>query len=213
MRKLELLTRDEIVEVIKGTGLHGPPKLVQEIVVQAEGKPGLAVTLADLCKKGGIRDLAQGAALVQHVRTFETLVAKDAIQLLAAFAIAGDSGMCVDDVADALALPKSTAHKSISELAAGGVLKEVDRHHISVRPPRLRFVLVKDVFFGEARLDCTPLIARSPCLAETVSVLIGAKAVGGDVPDELLLQILNESDSLDAWIGYAYLGIKEASCS
>ncbi len=51
--ELSLLARDDIVRVIKATGLAGPDELIREIVDQAEGRPGLAVTLAHLCLQGG----------------------------------------------------------------------------------------------------------------------------------------------------------------
>ena len=40
IHSLDLLTRDEIVEVVKLAGIHGPVELVREIVNQAQGKPG-----------------------------------------------------------------------------------------------------------------------------------------------------------------------------
>jgi len=39
VRELGLLTRDEIVEVIKHAGLGGPVELIREIVDQTEGRP------------------------------------------------------------------------------------------------------------------------------------------------------------------------------
>jgi hypothetical protein len=45
VRELELLERDEIVRVVEESGVPGPLWLVRDIVDQAEGKPGLAVTL------------------------------------------------------------------------------------------------------------------------------------------------------------------------
>ena len=63
MHELELLTRDQIVELIKSTGIAGPTELIRELVNQAEGRPGLAATLCHLCIKGDVRHIALGDAL------------------------------------------------------------------------------------------------------------------------------------------------------
>src|SRR4030095_15915734 len=42
VHQLELLTREQIVAVMKQTGIVGPDELVHELVNQAEGRPGLA---------------------------------------------------------------------------------------------------------------------------------------------------------------------------
>ena len=48
IHELELLTRDQIVELIKSAGIVGPTALIRELVNQAEGRPGLAATLLSL---------------------------------------------------------------------------------------------------------------------------------------------------------------------
>jgi hypothetical protein len=55
IREIDLLTRDEIVEVIKNAGLVGPVELIREIVNQSEGRPGLAITLTLLPNRGCAR--------------------------------------------------------------------------------------------------------------------------------------------------------------
>ena len=67
---LNLLTRDEIVQVINSVGLTYPDFLVQEIVEQAVGRPGLAVTLADMCLKGDARDVYFGEILTRSLSKF-----------------------------------------------------------------------------------------------------------------------------------------------
>jgi hypothetical protein len=46
-----------MVKVVAGVGIQGPTRLVSEIVDQAEGRPGLAATLARLCLQGDIREV------------------------------------------------------------------------------------------------------------------------------------------------------------
>jgi len=59
IRELKSLSRDSMVDVIKQAGLVGPNALVREIITQSQGKPGLAVTLADLCLRGGSKDVQE----------------------------------------------------------------------------------------------------------------------------------------------------------
>jgi hypothetical protein len=60
IRDLQLLTRDEIVAVIENSGMYSPVELVREIVDQAEGRPGLAVTLVYLCLRAALERLRLG---------------------------------------------------------------------------------------------------------------------------------------------------------
>jgi hypothetical protein len=210
---LEPLTRDEIVEVVKATGIGGPNWLIREIVDQAEGRPGLAVTLAHLCLQGGVEEVAFGDALRRSfLRFFDTVVGQRASVVLAAFSVGGDAGMPMDVVARGLGLNSVDVMETIVKLAGGGVVRDVGQHCLSVRPAALRHVLVRDVFFtGAASLPIEPLLAQAPSLSQAARTLIGAKAVGGDIRQELLIGVLEEASSEDAWKAYAWLGRAEAT--
>lgn len=216
VRQLGLLTQDEIVEVIKATGLAGSNELIREIVNQAEGRPGLATTLAYLCLKGDVRQVLLGEALNDiSMKVFESLVGKHARQILAAFAIGGDVGMEIRLVARALNMPTLEIQQAAIDMAAGGVLYEVDFQHLSVRPPALRCVLVRDVFFkGALSLPdqiYLELLNNSPDLAQSVNTLMGAKVRGGFVPQELLIGLVEKANSPLTWATYVQLGHEEAA--
>jgi hypothetical protein len=211
---LDLLTRDEIVEVVKSAGIQGPLELIREIVNQAQGRPGLAVTLVYLCLNGDIQKVALGDALSGSIlSTFEPLVGKKASAILAAFAIGGDSGMTIKTVAESLRQPDIDIHNIVTELASGGVITEISHTNtLSVNPAALRFALVRDTFFkGPASLEPMTLIEHAQDLAQVASTLIGAKFRGAHVPPELLLSILEKARSEDAWNHYAWLGKDEAN--
>jgi hypothetical protein len=213
IRVLELLTKDQIVQVIRSCGLVGPTALIREIVEQARGRPGLAVTLASLCCREGTREVALGTALKRSVHSFlEKLVGERAIEILAAFAIGGDSGASWLGVAKAFGLSKIDVRRTIAGLEASGVVTDIDAEYMAVQPATLRHALVRDLFFsGPARLDTQPLmeVARHPRgVAET---LVGVRAVGGQVPPALLWELLENADSTSAWVHYAWLGREEAT--
>ncbi|MCK4450749.1 MAG: hypothetical protein KAX26_09170, partial [Anaerolineae bacterium] len=214
VRKLGLLTRDQIVEVIKAAGLGGPNQLIREIVNQAEGRPGLATTLAYLCLQGDVRQVVLGDALSNvFLNVFEPLIGKTARQVLAAFAVGGDAGMAMEAVAESLELSVLEVHQAVVDLAAGGVILKVDPQHLSVRPPALRHVLIRDVFFcGPTALPFPVfqgLLAKSPYSAQSVHALIGVKARGGKVPQAWLTALVESSPSV--WQSYVQLGREEAA--
>ncbi len=213
VHSLDLLTRDEIVEIIKMSGVHGPRELVREIVDQSQGRPGLAVTLTYLCLQGDVKKVALGDALSRStLQDLEPLVGKEARLVLASFAIGGNSGMPMKIVADALKVPESEIHIIVTELAAGGVINEnAGLLTISVTPRTLRFALVRDTFYkGAASLDASRLIENAPNLSETVMTLIWAKARGAVVTSDFLIGLLKRTNSEDAWHTYAWSGEKEA---
>lgn len=210
---LDLLTRDEIVEVIKATGVFGPTELVREIVNQAEGRPGLAVTLAHLCLVGGVREVAFGDALSRSIlKFFEPVVGQRATAVLAAFSVGGDAGMSMQIVANEMGLSLVDVREIATKLAAGGVIWQVDQHHLSVRPPALRHVLVRDVFFqGALSLPIEQLLRQVPRISDVAHTLLGARSRGAVIPQTLLIQVLEQTHSEDAWFGYVSLGRDEAS--
>ena len=213
VRELDLLTRDQIVEVIRSFGLVGPTELIREIVDQAGGRPGLAVTLASLCRGEGVREVALGTALKRSVHSFlETLIGENAIQILAAFAVGGDPGVSWIGVARAFGLSIIDLQRIVAGLEASGVITDVDEDHLAVQPATLRHALVRDLFFsGSVRLDHRPLMEASRHLRGVAETLVGVRAGGGQVPPAFLWDVLESAGSESAWVLFAWLGREEAT--
>ncbi len=212
VRQLDLLTRDEIVQVIRSAGVGGPNALVREIVNQAEGRPGLAVTLTQACLQGGVREVALGDVLSRSIRHFiEPLVGHEGTVVLAAISIGGDAGMTLQAVGSALALRLISIHNIVTRLAAGGVITELNEQRLSVRPITLRYALIRDIFFrGASSYPIEPILEITPDLQQTSLTLIGAKARGAAVPDSLLTTLAEQVGSNEVWAAYAGLGREEA---
>jgi hypothetical protein len=210
-RDLNLLTRDQIVELVKAAGIKGPNDLIRELVNQAEGRPGLAATLCHLCLKGDIRQIVTGELLFRDIRTtFEPLVGKESTGILAAFSIGGDAGMSMNIVASHFKLDFIKIQQIVTGLAAGGVLYEVDQNYLSVRPPMLRFALIREVFFrGASSIACEELIKGSPNMVETALTLIGACARDTQIPISFLIKIVEQVNSNKVWNAFSYLGSEE----
>lgn len=208
IHSLELLPRDSIVQVIKATGIGGSNGLINELVNQAEGRPGLAVTLAHLCLQGDVQQVVQGDALA------DSLLKNVGIRgagILAAFAIGGEAGMELGIVAEELNIPPLEIKEYVTLLASSGTIMEVREKQLAIRPPALRQAVVLRVFFhGPAPLDCSGLIDRAPSLEQVGLTLIGANRRHARVPKELIVQVLDRSTSVGVWQDYAWLGHDES---
>lgn len=212
VRTIRLLTRDQILEVVKLVGVHGPDQLMREIIDQSEGRPGLAVTLTQFCLQGQVRDVALGSAISRDLLTnVERLVGERSSVILAAFAVGGSAGMPLAAVAQVLQLPIADLHVTVNGLAAAGVVREAGQDGIAVSPEGLRHALIRDhCFNGVSRLPYPDLMAAAPVRLQAVRALIGAKSVGARLPAGLLEQLLDPFGSAEAWREYAGLGRAEA---
>jgi hypothetical protein len=206
-RELRLLTRDEIVTVIKNTGLLGPDQYIREIANQAEGKPGLAVLLTSLCLRGDGTKFWNGDLLSAYVlNSVEKATGKRVKEILAAFALGGDAGMSIATVADVLRVPPVEVSQAVAELDAAGIVSD-NGTSLSVSPRTLQFALVRDVFFSGAKaIDPGQLLDKSPDFDETTLTLLGALHRGATVPENMLFERVMRSESEEIWSGFAWLG-------
>ncbi|MCL4552446.1 MAG: hypothetical protein M1305_02670, partial [Candidatus Marsarchaeota archaeon] len=211
IHRLEPLTRDQIKEVVYGVGVRGPNELVREIVDQAEGRPGLAVTLGLLWLQGGRREVALGDTLSDFVVNFaERFICREAAQILAVIAMSGDGGFSLSAIAQLSSLPEIEVHRVLNQLTASGVIMAVGEGMLTVRPPVLRYALVRNVFFRGVCLSIAPILERVPSRPEAALVLMGARERGAAVSNQLLRPLVIESRSTEVWEAYAGLGREEA---
>ncbi|MDD5371237.1 MAG: hypothetical protein PHQ40_19315 [Anaerolineaceae bacterium] len=210
---LALLTRPQIVEVINDAGLGGSAQLVHEIVNQAEGRPGLAAVLSNLCLAGGVKEVVLGEALSNSVRRyFENRLGSRAIDILAAFSVGGDAGMDSSSIAEILQIPVVDIHRIIVELGSGGILWETLDKNLSVHPSTLRYALIRDVFFhGAYSLPIQPFIERSPNINQSARSVVGAYHLGAKIPLSEIISLIDQANSLETWEAYASSGEKEAA--
>lgn len=205
------LDLDTMVEIVKAVGVKGPNAFVRMIVHQANGRPGLAATLAQLCLRGDAEDVWSGRSLARDLLpTLSKLAGEDVAPLLACFALGGGGGMPLDEVGGYLRRPLDTISSTLARVGTVGILRP-DRsgRMISVWPEVFRWLLVRDVFFGSVgALDYTPLLGQATDTAETAMTLLGAYSRGAYIPE--LLGFVTKANSAHVWGAYASLGIKEA---
>lgn len=202
---------DTMVEVIKSVGVHGPNSLIHSMVVQAGGRPGLAVTLANLALQGDVEDVWSGQSLAADLRPILTkLVGEDPSHMLASFALGGATGYTPEAIGSYLGKPLDEVARLLASLGTAGVIRQSGREAtISVWPEQYRWVLVRDVFFGgPGSLQWQPLLTRASNVAEAVMTLIGAQSRGAQIPG--LQQLIEEQEDPRLWGHYASLGSREA---
>ena len=200
--ELRRLIQDDMVKVINGAGIKDNIWLMNEIVRQAAGLPGLAVTLADLALRGGVGKIQTAGALSNIVLQFyESVIEQPVRGMLAAFALGGNAGMNTDTVSKILDFSPVNLYESLRGLASGGVIAEVSNRpdRIKVRPEALRHALIRDVFYSGAR--SMPSSVRDALIAEALSPkdtaleLIGAKRRDGNFPTGFLETYISQLEA------------------
>lgn len=213
MRHLELLTRNEIVQVVKNSGIAGPSRLVHEIVNQSEGRPGLAVTLSQLCLIGGVPEVIRGDAIFAALLDiFDRLALRhEANTIIATIALGGDFGLPIATVSTLLDYKISEVLEVVTKLENSGIIVETPRQNLAIRPEALRHALVKNVFFkGAMSYPVQHLLEKMPNQDDLATTLIGSKARGANISAQLLMPIIENCISSRVWDDYAWLGQEQA---
>ncbi|MGH9363356.1 MAG: hypothetical protein ACRD2T_15710, partial [Thermoanaerobaculia bacterium] len=213
VRKLDLLPRREILDIIEQVGVVEDAEVMRHLVDQAANKPGLAVTIARLWLQGAWQEVLDGSVLFRTLLGFfDDFVGPESMSVLAAFSLGGKEGMPLEAVAGGLGLELVEVYRIATGLAAGGVLSEVDGEALAVWPRVLRSTLIREVFFAKAgpRLPVEPLISRVPNLESAVEALVLAKGHGAQIPDPRLHTLIMQAGSRRAWEELAGLSEDEA---
>lgn len=210
---LERLTRDEIVNVVASMGVIGPRRLVREIANQAEGVPGLAVTLTQAALAGDLKDLFDGNSLGSLMEsTVSRLLGSpregdQAVLGLGAIAMAGDAGLTLEETAEFVGISKAEVQSLLRRLTSGGIIRS-DHHRVTLRPRPLRGYMIRKTFFDVGPADYNPLLTIVPNKGEAAKELVLAFCAGAVIPG--LLNIVLSSGNPMAARYYAGSGERQA---
>ncbi len=199
------LEREQAAELLRQTGITALA-MTAELINQAQGRPGWAVSLAELVDKGQAAAVLQGHAPVRHVERRLGQTGRDDGQLDLLARIAALDGLYESD------LPRMAAHLGTAEHQVTGWLQRSTTNGIvelrdgrwRVRPQRLRQTLVARWFFSEPpRATYTGLLDQWPgrhiVLLESASLaaLLGAAAARQFVDRHVPAAIRDLPDPLD----------------
>lgn len=216
--QLDLLTPAEILEVLRRIGIQAPDddSFLAELVSQAAGRPGLAVTLGTLALSGSYRDVLSGQAVYRSlIPGLQRIMERDPTQLLAAFALGGQRGMGLAAVAEFLGSGVGEVWETAARIGASGVLSERGKDEageavLAVNPATLRLALLHEVFFSPAGRAWEPLLRQAQSFASALEILVLAATRKVPVPRGELQRLILDVDSPEAWEGFAALGEAEA---
>ena len=207
VRQLELLTRKQIVEVLRAIGIeksvHDP--FLRFLVNESANKPGLAVVLGSLLLRGELQELFSGEALQRTlIPTLERIVGVDLTDLLACYALGGTRGQPMESVRAYLGLSRHQIFQHTVEASHGGVVTERGES-IVVLSELLRSALIHEVFFSSShpKLPYQDLLETAPSLKAATDALVHAVRRGAAVPEDELRGLLADAGSAEAWALYA----------
>jgi hypothetical protein len=131
--------------------------------------------------------------------------------VLAAFAVGGDAGMPFALVTTALGLSELELKQITASLGSGGIVDEAGDDCLQVRPPAIRPVLIRDVFYGgAASINIAPLLGGIRSVACTARELLSARQRGANISLDVLEPLVRSSHSQDAWEHFAHV---DAECA
>jgi hypothetical protein len=147
-----LLERKTIDALLKALGVTNYFLRV-EILDQAEGRPGWAVALADIAKRGGGGDVISGRALIDQVEPYLARLGTSSVKALGLLSVIGALGRVslVKDLSEVEAyveVSRLEGQQLLQDAAAAGVL-ELRNGALEIAPEALRFALVAYWFFEQ----------------------------------------------------------------
>ena len=210
---LEELDRDQILKIIHAVGIAGPEDLLWQLIFQAHGRPGLAVTLARACVSGGVKDVVWGETLLKDVvGWYERALSEKTRDVLGFLALAGSSGATVEQAASFLRTDLPEVNGLVRGLASGGAIDEATPLHperLVVQPEALRYPLVREMFFGGPGSPDVKGAVAALSNASAASFPLAAAALAGAAVDRpWLAEIGDWSDERFA-SHFAILGPRE----
>lgn len=210
---LQELTRDEIVAVIDACGLKEASNLLKrEIVDQAKGKPGLAITLSTLCLNGDWEKVFNGDSLYNVViSSFTSRLGQHVTTLLSFIALGGDSGITIPCLSEVSGVSIAEAKAILDELAFGGVISSKDDGTVRIEPESLRFPLVRELFVsGTGALRFVDYIGKYAVANDVIETLLVTVLKGAAMDSSRLTPYLKSDFAAKTWVYYAALGKEEA---
>lgn len=201
--ELRPVSNQDIVDIVHDCGIRPSNSFLHMVVRQANGFPGRAMMLVETCLGGtheDYQDFWNGETLARWVRTrFTELIGREAVQVLACFAIGGAAGAFIDSIAKTLELPRAKILQIVADLSLGGVVFELSSGRMVVVPSSIRAVLVRDHFFGNAAIPMDGFLQDQVAFSETIKTIVEAHTLGAEIPADQLRELVKAANTDSSW--------------
>lgn len=150
--ELGKLPRPVIAEIIKEIaatrGIRVSDDFIRIAASQSRGMPGLAASITTSTLDSNPAMLVSGELLLKDLApVLINAAGDDAIEILAAFAVAGDAGIDYGSVGSALEIRSVDIRRHVERIKHAGVLEQIARDRMRVQPEFLRSALLVRAFF------------------------------------------------------------------
>jgi hypothetical protein len=216
LRRLELLSRNEILDIILQVGVDASDEVLRRLVDQSSNKPGLAITIARLWLQGDWQRILDGTVLSRTLLTlFRDLVGKETTEVLASFSLGGVQGVSPAAVGAFLRLRPGEIQRITRDLSAGGVLSEISGSRLAVKPEELRSALLREVFFSghPTALDYKELLPSVPSYDRAVEAIVATRLYGAVIESNELRELVSMSRAPRSWRLLAIVSREDAEWS
>lgn len=210
--EVPLMERTEIRDVLREMGVNGPPRLVAEIIGQARGRVGLAVTLARATLDGKGWEVVTRRVLTKQALAFnQRLLSDEFLYELGVIALVDEQGLSQEQIGEALGRDHVTVADAIRRVASSGTIESHphNRDALRVQPRSLRFGLVREAFFGgPGSLDLERVLGKleRPQAAAIPLIVVAAEE---RTLDRQMIERLIDWNHAEAAAVYAELGLEE----
>lgn len=212
--KLGKLPRPVIAEIIKeiaeARGIRVSNDFIRIAASQSRGMPGLAASITTSTLDSNPAMLVSGELLLKDLApVLINAAGNDAIEILAAFAVAGDSGIDYSSVGAALEIRSLDIRRLVERIVHAGVLEQIAPDRMRVQPEFLRSALLVRAFFSAGSTNLPEEIFRRLAEAPKVSassvkeMIFARFRAGGDISEIKLREAIETESTMALWEIYA----------
>lgn len=212
--ELGKLPRPVIAEIIKeiaaARGIRVSNDFIRIAASQSRGMPGLAASITTSTLDSDPAMLVSGELLLKDLApVLINAAGNDAIEILAAFAVAGDAGIDYSSVGAALDIRTLDIRRHVERIKHAGVLEQIATDRMRVQPEFLRSALLVRAFFSAGSTNLPEEIFRrlseAPGVsASSVKEMVFAKyRAGGEISETELREAIKAENEMQVWEAYA----------
>lgn len=218
---LDLVSADDMASYIrdrgKAMGYELNDALVREIRIQASGRIGLASRILELVLRTKSTEPLLRAEIYDELlqRAYKDNELDETYYVLAGFAVGGEHGMPIGDLAHTLKRDRQSITRLLKALETGGIISVASPDTISVHPAPFRHALLVKIFLTKNVYSYSDMFNNIYALARhknsALHCLIGAIEKGAHIDKNWLIEQVLQHGTRQTWSKLA--GASEEMCA